>query len=86
MPIKIRTNPAIPVHRKRSSELFKKPGQTFIAKDGGSHIINNTNANKLNSLIFNTLDKMTPILKKHSKFNKLVISLSEKIIRFSGNF
>jgi hypothetical protein len=77
----------INVHKRANSRLFKKgtPKKNEVAYSG-KNIMNNSHFNNLHVVVFNVIDKITPFIKRHPKIGKIVIGLSEKILKNSKDF
>lgn len=86
---KIRRINYLPMRKKMSAETLKNKKNTTIApinliKDNGTHLTTNLKINYFTQLTLNTLDKLSPIIKKHPKFGQAIMSACEKLIKLSG--
>lgn len=81
MPVKMRYVGQIPVHRRPSVIAKEKSVHRNKVVNHASGMIKNEPVSKLENIIFNMLDKYSPILNNYPKLNKHVIRLSEAILK-----
>ena len=81
MPIKIRHVERIPVHRRPSVIAKEKSARSNQVVNHASGMIKNEPVSRLENIIFNMLDKYTPVLNNYPKINRHVIRLSEVILK-----
>ena len=74
---------SIAVHTRKNSALFSKKQKQPIMTDDGSHLTNNIRLNNITKLSLDTVDKLTPIIKKFPKFGKIIVLTFEKVIKIS---
>jgi hypothetical protein len=91
MSLKIDKCKRIPVRSRAKIAMFRSKSKVPYVTEansrfiGATGIINGTYINGFNKLVFLTLDKLNPFLQKHPLILKFVMSLDEKLIRFSEN-
>ena len=68
-----------------ATNIFSKKQKAKIVKDSASRITNNVKMNHFAELVFYTIDKMSPVIKKYPTFGKLILTSSEKLIKLAGN-
>ena len=75
------------VHKRAKAKLFKREtvNKTEVAYSG-KNVMKDSHFNSLHNFIFNLIDKITPMIKRHPKFGKIIIGLGEKILKKSEDF
>lgn len=81
---KIRRIVGLPIHKRRQITLFSKTNtHKTLIKDNGTHIVNNQKINSFTELLLNSTDKISMAINKYPKINKVLMTISEKLINIS---
>ncbi|MEE3349305.1 MAG: hypothetical protein VZR09_04625 [Candidatus Gastranaerophilaceae bacterium] len=84
MCVKISSVNSIPVRRRPSALLYTSTHKVAtLVSDHAQYITQNVRMNPLSVFLFNMVDYLTPIINKHQKFSKPLLSVVERVVNFS---
>ena len=64
--------------------IKEKPVITNLANDG-AHIMQDSHLNFIDKFIFKTLDKISPVMDKHSILRNNIMKITEKILKANND-
>ena len=88
MSMKIQSVRMLPIHsKKKNGTLFKHDTPHVpVGEVTGSAIFKDYRVSVLNRIILGVLDKISPMLNTHPKFQAKMLAISERFIRNSEHF
>ena len=87
MPLKVDGIKNADISVKRTVPMFKTKTSKFeFVNYRGNNVMRGSSFNAFHSVVFKSLDKLEPLMKKFPKFSDKVISLCAKLLKNANDF